>query len=87
MSRKVRTVFHVVDDLVNISSEIDQHYQDNVLHYDMEEVPAPFLEIANAVQLLKRTLAELNNEGEGQANYGNRNASRKTATNYAASRY
>lgn len=82
-----RTVFHVVDDLVNISSKIDQHYQDNVLHYDMSEIPAPFLEIQNAVQVLKRALAELNNEGEGQENYGNSKHQRKVARNYAASRY
>jgi hypothetical protein len=82
-----RTVFHIVDDLVNISSDIDQHYQDNVLHYDMSEIPTPFLEIQNAVQVLKRALAELNNEGEGQFNYGNRKHKREVARNYAASRY
>lgn len=81
MSETPQTVFHIVNDLIDVCSEIDQHYQDHVLHYDMEEVPAAFLEIRNASVLLKRNLAELKKYGEAV------NGSGKTPRNFAASRY
>lgn len=88
MSEKTpQTVFHIVDDLVNVCSEIDQHYQDHVLHYDMEEVPAEMLEIKNATAILARNLVKLKQYGEAINGTSNVIGIRKVARNFAASRY